>query len=584
MKQSGIEFLLKLKDKLTAPLKNIQKIKDDLKKGVNINSKLKGGVDVVKQLTQVKEKITAVVGTKTVNVKANVSGEDGISRLTSKVNFLKNLNLLQIGVQVAQGVMGVAGSVFKAGSDMEQANIAFTTFLGSADAAKSKIKELQDFADVSPFDTPQVIGAGKALLGLGVDAKNLMPTMKTLGDISAGTGKDFNELAVMYGKMKSAGFAQNDSLNQMAEAGIPIFQQLSQIMGKSVGEVRKLAEDGLDVKLIEKAFQNVTTEGGLFFNMMDAQSKSTAGQWSTLVSQINNMGIKLFQNLQPFLNGAITLFGEILAKVGALKPIFDKINVALNPVRDAFAKLSESLGGIGGNGSIAEKVLNTIGSALVFMMPFISKIMEFGAEIVNIIANIINMVMKVTWVNKLIGGLVEGFKAAFLAIVDIAKNTIGGVADLVIGILSGDLDMIKGAMGKLGLALKGMFGGKAAEIGKGIVKGFEDGIGNGIDLFKNKSKDLITPQSFTQGIDPGDVSKIKVGKGKKSKSLSDRADSIAGDSKSQKNITINNNKELVSIRIDKVMSEKSLPDLIKEVTRILEEEILRTIRNVETAI
>ncbi len=39
MKQSGIEFLLKLKDKLTAPLKNIQKIKDDLKKGITIDFK-----------------------------------------------------------------------------------------------------------------------------------------------------------------------------------------------------------------------------------------------------------------------------------------------------------------------------------------------------------------------------------------------------------------------------------------------------------------------------------------------------------------------------------------------------------------
>jgi phage tail tape-measure protein len=109
------------------------------------------------------------------------------------------------------------GSI-QAAADFEQLNISFETFLGSAEQGKKVLGDLQNFSGATPFTGKEVQSAGKALLAFGIDAENLIPTLTRIGDISAGTGKNFNELAIIYGKARVAGTLYAEDINQLTEA------------------------------------------------------------------------------------------------------------------------------------------------------------------------------------------------------------------------------------------------------------------------------------------------------------------------------------------------------------------------------
>ena len=114
----------------------------------------------------------------------------------------------------------------------------------SADKAEAKLKEIADLVLVSPFTLEQGEEAAKVLFAFGIEAEKLLPTMKILGDVSAGTGKDFFELSRIFGQVKTAGKAFTQDMNQLAVAGIPIWTELAKVMNTTPQAIRKMVEEG----------------------------------------------------------------------------------------------------------------------------------------------------------------------------------------------------------------------------------------------------------------------------------------------------------------------------------------------------
>lgn len=202
-------------------------------------------------------------------------------------------------------------SIVELGSNMEQTRVAFKTFLGDAELANKTISELDQFANVTPFSNDEVIKAGKSLLAFGTPVAQLKTDLKAIGDISSGTGKNFNELATIYGKARVAGTLYAEDINQLTEAGVPVIQQFAKQMGVSESQVKKLASEGkVGFNQLEAAFQSMTGEGGMFFNLMDAQSKTFGGQVSTLKGQLQSVGVSIGEALLPVLTPLVQKIGE----------------------------------------------------------------------------------------------------------------------------------------------------------------------------------------------------------------------------------------------------------------------------------
>src|SRR3990167_4891072 len=137
----------------------------------------------------------------------------------------------------ATGVIRFASGGIQLAASMEQAQVAMAPFTKSSVIADKVLSQIERFAAETPFEFPELVGAAKRLMAFGVSANDVQEKLTMLGDIAAGTGKQIEELAQIYGKMKTKGKASMEELNQLAEAGVPIIDALAKSMGVTTAEI-----------------------------------------------------------------------------------------------------------------------------------------------------------------------------------------------------------------------------------------------------------------------------------------------------------------------------------------------------------
>lgn len=236
-----------------------------------------------------------------------------------------------LGAAVAAvGIGALVKKIVDLGAAQQQLNIAFTTFLGDATKAKKLIAELTQFSIVTPFTPDQVNKAAKSLLAFGVQGKDIIKTLKMLGDVSAGTGKDLAEMAIIFGQIRSTGRLMGQDLLQLINAGFNPLQVISQQTGRSVADLKKDMENGLiTFEDVSNAFKTATSEGGLFFNLMEKQSKSIGGLLSTVAGNIEEIQKGLFESNIGLIDTVVTKLTDYTAailqliKVANSDPIFE---------------------------------------------------------------------------------------------------------------------------------------------------------------------------------------------------------------------------------------------------------------------
>ncbi len=225
------------------------------------------------------------------------------------------------------GLLGVGGAVATVSSAIsgyaqrEQTEIAFTALIGNAELAKDTLKDLYRFAAETPFESPEILAAAKQMIAFGEDARNLVPTMQSLGDVSAGLNIPLGQLTYLFGTLKSQGIAHTVDINQFAMRGIPIWQELEKITGKTNAELRQMVEHGqVGFPIVEQAFKNMTKEGGKFHGQLEKQSKSLSGLFSTLKDNVGMAMADLGQDISDSLGlkGMVKNAGDVAGTVADL--------------------------------------------------------------------------------------------------------------------------------------------------------------------------------------------------------------------------------------------------------------------------
>lgn len=181
--------------------------------------------------------------------------------------------------------------------EFQQLEIAFGTMLKSKEKADKLMTELVDIAAKTPFDLQGVASSAKQMLAYGSSAESVGKELVMLGNVAAGVGAQLGDIAYLYGTLRTQGRAYAVDIRQFAGRGIPIYEELAKVMGVTKDEVSDLVSQGkVGFKEVEQAFQNMTKEGGMYFNLMQEQSKSLTGQISNLGdawdSMLNEMGKK----------------------------------------------------------------------------------------------------------------------------------------------------------------------------------------------------------------------------------------------------------------------------------------------------
>ena len=213
---------------------------------------------------------------------------------------------------VSVGVFSaLAKEVVTLADNLEQANIAFTTMLGSEEKAIAMLQDLSEFAKKTPFELTDVRQNAKQLLAMGVSAENIIPTLKALWDAAAGTGADMTRLAMNYGQVITQGHLTGRELRDFLVNGIPLLDELAKNAGKSKEEIQNMISSGeISANDVTKAFETMTSAGGRFEDLMYKQSSTLTGLWSNFQDQLAQMGERIWAELLPTLKEAITGFSD----------------------------------------------------------------------------------------------------------------------------------------------------------------------------------------------------------------------------------------------------------------------------------
>lgn len=232
---------------------------------------------------------------------------------------------IRLGVSAASAaVVGLAASFVAGGTaavryaaDMESLKANFTTFLkGDAQAVDQLVESINKFAAATPFTQGQIASGAQSLLAFGVAASDVVPTLQQLGDLSGGSADKLNTLVRIFGQAKNATTVYNEDLLQLAEAGLPIYDELAKITGRSVSEVKKLSSEGqIQFPLLQEAFKNLTSEGGLFFGLMEKQSKTFNGIVSTLQGDLEQVAAEVGAVFLPALGEAALALDELIKNI-----------------------------------------------------------------------------------------------------------------------------------------------------------------------------------------------------------------------------------------------------------------------------
>ncbi|MRM84764.1 tape measure protein [Riemerella anatipestifer] len=218
----------------------------------------------------------------------------------------KNLSIGIAGYFSGQALIGFTRELINVRGEFQKTEIAFSTMLKSKEKANELMGQMVDLAAKTPFSLQEVSAGAKQLLAFQVPANEVVDTLTRMGNIAAGLGVPMGQLIHVYGQVKAQGKIMTNDLYQFMNAGIPILSELGKVLGKSEAEIKDMVSAGkIGFPEVQAVIKNMTDEGGLFFNLMEEQSKVLSGQVSNLEDAFERMLNKIGEGNEGILYSGI---------------------------------------------------------------------------------------------------------------------------------------------------------------------------------------------------------------------------------------------------------------------------------------
>lgn len=215
-------------------------------------------------------------------------------------------------------------------AQMEQLQIGFSTLLGSVQKGTQFMRELQQIAVYTPFESEELIKYSQMLLAMGFSADEAKRYLLAAGDAAAAMGKGSEgvfQIIYALGQMRTAGRVNAQDMMQLTTAGVKAWDYLAKAMGKSVTEVRQIAEKG-DLSGSAAAEIILTGMQRDFAGMMDKMQNTWTGQISALRDNlrivIGESTQSLFKSLETQLiraNAFLSAFANAVRTAGIKEAI-----------------------------------------------------------------------------------------------------------------------------------------------------------------------------------------------------------------------------------------------------------------------
>lgn len=430
------------------------------------------------------------------NVQSSIDDlQDSINGLSESQNETENttksLTLAMVAANLATSALTkIVNIVADTGREaaqssikFEQYRVAFETMLKSASKANALLAEIEQFAASTPFQLDTLVVGSKRLLAFGISQKDVIETMRNLGNAAGGQADILDRLTLAFGKVRAKGRASLEELNMFTEAGVPILAELQKQYGVTQDEMFKLISAGkVGFEDVNAAIKGLTTGTGQFAGLIEKQSLTLGGLISTakdnvgllakdlfnlLVPSLKNANISIIEtasNVREFVNSLA--FQEKAQKALAFLTVFSEnikvafgegFNAAIGSIKQLFKEFSGLFSGI------EEGRVQAI--ALTAAFNIISFAVKSSGNAIALVVGLFTETFKL-------------FKEIGTAITSIFKTQAESIKNFVTGIIES---------GKaIGLAIKGLFDPKAREESKKIWSDAKESFDNfGKSVSKN---------------------------------------------------------------------------------------------------
>lgn len=306
--------------------------------------------------------------------------------------------------------------------------VALTSGFGRLTAIDTASKKLKGFghdaksieaimADATTSVKGTAFGLGEAatVAGAAVAAgikpgEQLQRHLKTVANNASAAGMSMEEMgSVMNRAATQANGVQNDVIGQLADRGIPIYQELAKELGVTAGEVFKMASEGkIDFETFSRAAEKAAG------TVADEMGNTVPGSLKNLMASVGRIGANLLGGIYP------KIAPLVQAVTGALGPIEDKakslgevIGTKVGPVID---RLTEWIGKLS-DGSL--KSSKGFDGLLKVAGPLGGVLLALGS------GGLGGLISKIPVVGGMLGGLGGAFKV------------LGGPIGMLIGLIGG---------------------------------------------------------------------------------------------------------------------------------------------------
>lgn len=378
---------------------------------------------------------------------------------------------LAAGAGVVSAGVGLAKMGVSMASTMQNAQIAFTHMLGSADAAKAKLAQLQQFAAKTPFEFGDLVKASQTMVGMGVSANKVIPYLTALGDSVASTGGDaavMNNTILAFSQTMAKGTLDMGNMNQLLQGGVPTalkvlaaqYHVTTGAMVKMISAGKVQSADALP-KLIS-GLEHGTSATAALAGVMDEESGTLTGSWSNFMDVLSQGMGKVLAPLLPVLTKGLQ------AATNGLAPVFAALASGLTSLMGSLGGLKGIIGGRGGGplGPLLDSAKQlgrtilpvftelkaalpaTFGALKNFVTPLIPIFVQFGQQLMAVAGPAF----------RDIGGIIAtqllpAFNAILPVLRPVAAFFLKVVGESIIGAFKGAVNVIKGAL----LVISGVF-------------------------------------------------------------------------------------------------------------------------------
>lgn len=200
---------------------------------------------------------------------------------------LKSMAMQYLGVWGGQQFLR---NIIEIGGQLEMQRLSIGAILQNQSQANDLFERIKGLAVQSPFGVVELDQMTKQLTAYGFKYNELFDMTKRLADISAATGTGVDRLALALGHVRSEAALSGYTLRQFSMANVPLLQKLSEKLGKTTQEIRKMVRaKEVSYEDVIGVLKDITNEGGMFYNMQEVISESVKAKFKNVKDAMDIM-------------------------------------------------------------------------------------------------------------------------------------------------------------------------------------------------------------------------------------------------------------------------------------------------------